>query len=44
MVSDLDQWKINEIIVYDSYAVAQVPWAHTLHLTEVVVWEEGPTE
>lgn len=32
MVSGLDQWKINEIIVYDSYATAQVPRAHTLHL------------
>lgn len=35
MVSGLGQWWINEIIVYDSYATAQVPQVHTLHLHQV---------
>lgn len=39
MVSGLDQWKINEIIVYDIYATAQVPRVHTLHLTRSVAWD-----
>lgn len=35
MVSGLDQLKINEIIMYDRYAMGQVPRVHTLHLKQV---------